>query len=154
MIKFTNLKCTTLDKPFVDFRYCKLKALARNNVSLSLRADLFQVPLTNVTVHMEFFKKYSGFRPFFLNITTNFCDFLRHKKRIKMLDFLFELLESYSNIIHSCPFAHDLIVDQMILSPKHFHLLPLPAGEYLLKIFVAAYNDWKAIVSLYVLVSE
>ncbi|CAD7006275.1 unnamed protein product [Ceratitis capitata] len=153
-IKFTNLQCVALDKPFADFAYCKLKALARDKVALSLRVKLFQVPVNNVSLNVESFKKYNGYRPYLVNVTTNFCDFLRHKKRLAFLDIIFQFLEKYSNINHTCPFDHDIIVDKLILMPKYFSMLPVPAGEYRLRIVVGAYNDWKAVVNIFVQIWE
>ncbi|CAD7006276.1 unnamed protein product [Ceratitis capitata] len=147
-IKFTNLECVPLDKPFADFHHCKLKALSRDKVALSLRVNLFQVPVNNVSLNLQFYKKFNGFRPFLFNITTDFCQFLRHKKRVLFLDIIFKFLEEASNINHTCPYGHDIIVDRLILAPKHFAQMPLPSGVYRLKIVVGAYNDWKAIVVL------
>ncbi|XP_020716444.1 uncharacterized protein LOC105665269 [Ceratitis capitata] len=153
-IKFTNLECVPLDKPFADFHHCKLKALSRDKVALSLRVNLFQVPVNNVSLNVESFKKYNGYRPYLVNVTTNFCDFLRHKKRLAFLDIIFQFLEKYSNINHTCPFDHDIIVDKLILMPKYFSMLPVPAGEYRLRIVVGAYNDWKAVVNIFVQIWE
>ncbi|XP_017489303.1 PREDICTED: uncharacterized protein LOC108377547 [Rhagoletis zephyria] len=154
MIKFTNIKCTTLDKPFADFRYCKLKALARDSVALSLRVDIFQASVNNVTVHVQTFKRFNGYRPFLFNITTNFCDFMRHKTRFKFLNMIFKILKAYSNINHSCPYTHDIIIDKLILTPEYFPLLPMPSGEYRINFGVDAYNDPKAIVYIYVLILD
>ncbi|XP_054085096.1 uncharacterized protein LOC114804267 [Zeugodacus cucurbitae] len=136
-IKFTNIQCLALDKPFADFAYCKLKALSRDKVALSLRVNLFEVP------------KYNGYRPYLFNKTMDFCEFLRNKKRVLFLNIFFNFLENYSNINHTCPYGNDIIVDGLILKPQYFTLLPLPAGEYRMKITVGAYNDWKAIVNIF-----
>ncbi|XP_029405019.2 uncharacterized protein LOC115065931 [Bactrocera dorsalis] len=149
MVKFTNVNCITLDKPFADFAYCKLKALSRDKVALSLRVKLFEIPVNNVSLNVEFFKKYNGYRPFLFNKTLNFCEFLRNKKRIGLLEIIFKFLEPHSNINHTCPYNNDIIVDRLILKPNYFALLPLPAGEYRIKITVGAYNDWKAIVNVF-----
>ncbi|XP_050335061.1 uncharacterized protein LOC126762377 [Bactrocera neohumeralis] len=154
MIKFTNIKCVTLDKPFADFGYCKLKALSRDDVALSLRVNLFELPVNNVSLNVEVFKRFNGYRPFLFNKTLNFCDFLRHKKRVGVLDIVFKFLETYSNINHTCPYNNDIIVDRLILKPNYFALLPLPAGEYRIKVTVGAYNDWKAIVNVFLQTSE
>ncbi|XP_049314081.1 uncharacterized protein LOC109579291 isoform X2 [Bactrocera dorsalis] len=154
MIKFTNIKCVALDKPFADFAYCKLKALSRDDVALSLRVKLFEVPVNNVSLKVEFFKKYNGYRPFLFNKTLNFCEFLRNKKRVALLDIIFKFLELYSNINHTCPYNNDIIVDRLILRPSYFTMLPAPAGEYRIKITVGAYNDWKAIVNVFLQIWE
>ncbi|XP_054086248.1 uncharacterized protein LOC114805320 [Zeugodacus cucurbitae] len=154
MAKFTNVKCATLDKPFADIAYCKLKALSRDEVALSLRVNLFELPVNNVSLNVECFKKYNGYRPFLYNKTVDFCDFLRNKKRVGLFNLVFKFLETYSNINHTCPYNHDIIVDRLILKPQYFGLLPLPAGEYRVKISVGAYNDWKAVFNIFLQVWE
>ncbi|XP_018803400.1 PREDICTED: uncharacterized protein LOC108977890 [Bactrocera latifrons] len=154
MIKFTNIKCVALDKPFSDFAYCKLKALSRNEVALSLRCNIFKSPVTNVSLNVELLKRYNGYRPFLINRTVDFCEFLRHKKRVSVLHIVYNFLERYSNINHTCPYKDYIIVDRLILKPNYFALLPLPAGEYLLKLTVGAYNDWKSIVNVFFQVWE
>ncbi|XP_028897740.2 uncharacterized protein LOC105214603 [Zeugodacus cucurbitae] len=154
LIKFTNIKCKTLDKSFADFGNCKLKALSRDEVALSLRVNLFEVPVNNVSLNVELFKKFNGYRPFLFNKTVDFCEFLRNKKRVGFFDIIFKFLEAYSNINHTCPYNNDIIVDRLILKPQYFVLLPLPEGEYRLKIAVGAYNDWKAIVNVFLQVWE
>ncbi|XP_054088995.1 uncharacterized protein LOC114804655 [Zeugodacus cucurbitae] len=150
MVKFTNLKCATLDKPFADFANCKLKALSRDEVALSLRVKLFAVPVNNVSLKLEFFKKFNGYRPFLFNRTLDFCAFLRNQKSVGFVHIIAKFVESSSNINHTCPYSHDIIIDGLILKPQYFSLLPLPAGEYRWKITFGTYNDWKGIVDVFV----
>ncbi|XP_049314399.1 uncharacterized protein LOC109579375 [Bactrocera dorsalis] len=150
MIKFTNIKCVTLDKPFADFAYCKLKALSRHVVALSLLVNLFELPVNNVSLNVEVFKRFNGYRPYLFNKTLNFCDFLCNKKRVGVLDIVFKFMETYSNINHTCPYniSNDIVIDRLILKPNYFTLFPLPVGEYRIKM-VGADNDWKAIVNVF-----
>lgn len=103
-MKFTNLKCVAYDKPFADFRQCKLKALSRNTVALYLHVQLFQVPVNNVSVNLDVYKRANGYRPFMFNITMDFCQFLINKKRIPFFKLLMDTIAVYSNINHTCPF--------------------------------------------------
>ncbi|XP_039966098.1 uncharacterized protein LOC120778377 [Bactrocera tryoni] len=138
-IKFINLRCVEYDKPFDDFRQCKLKALSRNAIALSFHVRLFQVPVNNVSVNLDVYKKANGYRPFMLNIITGFCQFLKNKKRIPFGKLLMDTVEAYSNINHACPFDNDIIVRDMVLKPEQMLLLPVPMGEYMLRISVVAY---------------
>ncbi|XP_054085098.1 uncharacterized protein LOC105214601 [Zeugodacus cucurbitae] len=143
-----------LNSPPKDFRQCSLKALSRNTVSLSLHVQLFQVPVNNVTVNLDVYRKANGYRPFMFNITVDFCSFLKNKKRVPFGKLLMDTIEIYSNINHTCPFDHDIIVKDMVLKTEQMQLLPVPTGDYLLKISVAAYNDYKATVKAYIQVVE
>ncbi|XP_018793736.1 PREDICTED: uncharacterized protein LOC108971868 [Bactrocera latifrons] len=149
-IKFINLRCVAYDKPFADFRQCKLKTLSRNAIALSLHVRLFQVPVNDVSVNLDVYKKANGYRAFMFNITTDFCQFLKNKKRIPFGKLLMDTVEAYSNINHTCPFDNDIIVTDMVLKPEQMQLLPVPMGEYMLRISVAAYNDYKATVKAYI----
>ncbi|XP_011186733.1 uncharacterized protein LOC105214790 [Zeugodacus cucurbitae] len=153
-IKFTNVKCVTYDKPFADFRQCNLKALSRNTVAFSLHVQLFQVPVNNVSVNLDVYKKANGYRPFMYNITTDFCSFLKNKKRLPFAKLLMDTIEIYSNINHTCPFNHDIIVKDLVLKTEQMQLLPVPMGDYLLRLSIAAYNDYKATVKIYIQVVE
>ncbi|XP_054086284.1 uncharacterized protein LOC128921825 [Zeugodacus cucurbitae] len=153
-IKFTNLQCVVNDKPFVNFRQCQLKALSRNTVALSLHAQLFQVPINNITVNLDVYKRANGYHPFMYNTTADFCGFLKNKKRFPVVKLVMDIVENYSNINHTCPYDHDIIVKDMILKTEHLKLLPVPTGDYLLKISFAAYNDYKATIKFYVQIAE
>jgi len=50
MVEFTNVKCTSWDKKFDDFEYCHLKSVNRSFKYLSLKVNLFKVPITKVKV--------------------------------------------------------------------------------------------------------
>lgn len=176
-VKFTNIKCVSYDKAFADFRYCKLKALSPNKVALFLHVQLFQLPVNNVSINLDVYRKANGYRPFLFNKTSDFCQFLRNPKRIPLGKILMDIIAMYSNINHTCPynvrvavsksfirifkilnviplfpfhFQHDIIVKDFILTTQHVQLLPVPTGDYLLRISVGAYNEFKATVSAYV----
>lgn len=40
-------------------------------------------------------------------------------------------------------FQHDIIAENLVLNENIFKLLPLGNGEYMFRIMVGAYNDWK-----------
>ncbi|CAD7006278.1 unnamed protein product [Ceratitis capitata] len=149
-VKFTNIKCVSYDKAFADFRYCKLKALSPNKVALFLHVQLFQLPVNNVSINLDVYRKANGYRPFLFNKTSDFCQFLRNPKRIPLGKILMDIIAMYSNINHTCPYNHDIIVKDFILTTQHVQLLPVPTGDYLLRISVGAYNEFKATVSAYV----
>uniref|UniRef100_A0A1I8P6G0 Uncharacterized protein n=1 Tax=Stomoxys calcitrans TaxID=35570 RepID=A0A1I8P6G0_STOCA len=103
------------------------------------------------TVNVSLWKKVSGYRPFLYNVTEDFCKFLRNRKKIPFLKIVSDILLKDSNINHTCPFNHDIIVNNLILKEEMFKYLPLPNGEYMFQFKVGAYNDWKADVRAYLL---
>ncbi|XP_050332807.1 uncharacterized protein LOC126760997 [Bactrocera neohumeralis] len=147
--KLTNIDCKAFDKPFADFKSCRLHVPKRGEIALSLHVRLFQIPVNNVSVNLAFFKKASGYRPFLYNVSVDFCSFMANKKRFPFLNIFHGVLKKDSNINHTCPYNHDIIVKNLVLRDEMFGRLPVPAGEYLFKLMVGAYNEWKADVKAY-----
>ncbi|XP_067648096.1 uncharacterized protein [Eurosta solidaginis] len=147
--KLTNIECKSLDKSFSDFKTCRLHVPKRGVIALDVHVELLQVPVNNVTVNLSFWKKVNGFRPFLYNITTDFCGFMAKKKRFPFLKIFWEILKNKSNANHTCPYVHDIIVKNLVLSDQMFNRLPAPPGEYMFKLIVGAYNEWKAEVKAY-----
>ncbi|XP_058986214.1 uncharacterized protein LOC109612852 [Musca domestica] len=148
-LRFTNVKCEDLRPDFSQFKKCRLAVVKRDVISLNLEVKLLQVPVGNVTVNLSFYKKLNGYRPFLYNITHDFCWFMENRKRIMLAKIILDLFLKKSNINHTCPFDHNIIVDNVILHESQFKLLPFPRGDYMMQVKVAAYNDWKAVVKMY-----
>ncbi|XP_037944249.1 uncharacterized protein LOC119677052 [Teleopsis dalmanni] len=153
-VKLTNIKCVEFDRPFASFNDCRLKIIQRGIVALNLHVVLHQVPVNNVSVNVNLFKKASGYRPFLYNITADFCEFMANRKRFPVLNIVLNSFTKSSNINHTCPYNHDIIVKNFVVKDSHLKYAPLPTGDYLIKIIVGAYNDWKADVKVYLQVIE
>ncbi|XP_013105957.2 uncharacterized protein LOC106086003 [Stomoxys calcitrans] len=149
IFKFTNIKCQDHDLNFSRSEVCRLKVIGRGLVSLNVRVGLYKTPVTNVTLNMGFYKKANGFKPFLYNYTVDFCDFVRNRKRYPVVKVIFDIFLSASNINHTCPYDHAIVVDNLVLDEGKFQYLPIPEGEYMLKLRVFAYNDLKATVEAY-----
>lgn len=54
-VRFTNLKCLELDKPFASIPTCRLKLLQRGVVSMELYVALHKVPINNISVSIFLF---------------------------------------------------------------------------------------------------
>ncbi|XP_065354686.1 uncharacterized protein LOC135949148 [Calliphora vicina] len=150
LIKFTNIVCEEFDKSFGDIKECKLKVMGRNKVALRLTMRLFHVPVNNITVNFQLFRKSFDYRPFMYNTTLDFCVFLKNQKRYPFWERLYGFAIPYTNVNHSCPFDHDIIIQDMILSEDMYKNLPLPSGDYKLRVSMAAYNHYKAAVDFFV----
>ncbi|XP_028896145.2 uncharacterized protein LOC114804022 [Zeugodacus cucurbitae] len=147
--KFTNIDCKAFDKPFADFKSCRLRVPKRGEIALSVHVRLFQIPVNNVSINLSFFKKASGYRPFLYNVSADFCAFMANKKRFPFINIVLDALLKDSNINHTCPYNHDIIVNNLVLRDEMFGRIPVPAGEYMFKLMVGAYNEWKADIKVY-----
>ncbi|XP_005185578.1 uncharacterized protein LOC101895085 [Musca domestica] len=108
----------------------------------------------SAVLNMAIYKRASGYRPFLYNVTNDICKFFQHPYRYPVLRVLLSTFMKNSNINHTCPYDHDIIVKDLVFDEHMFSLLPLPDGEYMFKLIVFAYNDRKATVSAMFQVSE
>ncbi|KAI8119160.1 hypothetical protein CVS40_9454 [Lucilia cuprina] len=60
------------------------------------------------------------------------CEFLRNKRRNPVAEIFYNMFgfTKYSNMNHSCPYDHDLILDRCRLDTKLLNLLSMAQGEY------------------------
>uniref|UniRef100_A0A1I8QD64 MD-2-related lipid-recognition domain-containing protein n=1 Tax=Stomoxys calcitrans TaxID=35570 RepID=A0A1I8QD64_STOCA len=153
-VRLTNLRCEEYHPEFATFLKCRLKVIRRGVISLNVNVKLFQVPVNNVTANLSMFKKLSGYRPFLNNVTFDFCKFMLNRKHVPVANIFFNVFASDSNINHTCPYDHNIIVDNFVVYENHFKYFPLPRGDYMFQLKFAAYNDWKASVQAYVEVTH
>uniref|UniRef100_A0A1I8PQI8 MD-2-related lipid-recognition domain-containing protein n=1 Tax=Stomoxys calcitrans TaxID=35570 RepID=A0A1I8PQI8_STOCA len=153
-VRFTNWKCTSFDESYVTFPICILKVVRRGVISANVYAAIHKSNLNNVSVNLGLYKKENGYRPFLYNITLDFCKFIKTRKSFPFFRMFFDTFRKNSNINHSCPYNHDIIVENYTLSDEMFKLLPLPEGEYMFKLLVGTYNVWKADISGYILKND
>ncbi|KAH8258153.1 hypothetical protein KR038_007026 [Drosophila bunnanda] len=130
--EFTNVNCSSLDSEFMGVDTCHLKSVNRSYKYLSFRSKFYKLPVNNVTVSIEVLKRLNGYKPFLFNFTFDACKFLRGQ-RSQMLRFFYELFAPYSNMVHPCPYNHDIYVEKLPISYLNHRLtnvLPVPEGKY------------------------
>ncbi|EDW08557.2 uncharacterized protein Dmoj_GI20028 [Drosophila mojavensis] len=114
--EFNNLQCLTHDKEYVEFEYCYLKSMNRTYKYCSIKTILHQLPLRSLNVKFKvlrrdtrtIFGKYDG--------TVNVCKFFKDGRN-PAARIIFSVFTAYSNMNHTCPFNHDLMVDKL---PVHY----------------------------------
>ncbi|KAH8232485.1 hypothetical protein KR032_008077, partial [Drosophila birchii] len=151
-VEFTNIKCTSLDMEFDDFEYCRIKSVNRTYKYISLKVKLYKIPVNNVKVNYALLKRFSGYKPFLYNITVDACKVLKHPKSNPIFGFFHSLFSSYSNMNHTCPYNHDLIIDRLSISFMNHHLtqvLPFPLGDYLFQSNWISHGINRANVNVY-----
>ncbi|KAH8412736.1 hypothetical protein KR009_005009, partial [Drosophila setifemur] len=151
-VDFTNVKCKSYDLEFDDFEYCYLKAVNRSFNYMSLRVNLYKIPIAKAKVNFVLFKRMNGYRPFLYNVTVDGCRFLKNEKTNPVLGFLFGTFKKFSNINHSCPYAHDIVVHQFsnqFLNEKVTKVLPFPQGDYMVESNWYPYGILRAQVTIY-----
>ncbi|KRK04701.1 uncharacterized protein Dyak_GE28414 [Drosophila yakuba] len=87
-----------------------------------------------IYVNFALLKKFSGYKPFLYNITADACRVLKYPKSKPVVGFFYSLFSHHSNMNHTCPFNHDIIVDKLpadFVNTKITKTLPFPVGDYL-----------------------
>ncbi|KAH8335647.1 hypothetical protein KR074_007687, partial [Drosophila pseudoananassae] len=155
-VEFTNLKCRTTDKEFADVEYCLLKAVNRSYKYASVKINLFKVPITRVKVNLGLYKRMSGYRPFLYNVSVDGCKFLKNRKASPITNYFFEFIRENSNINHSCPYDHDIIVDKLTTEKVNHRLtkvLAFPEGDYMIEMHWMAQDITRIVVNVYLSLS-
>ncbi|XP_017030690.1 uncharacterized protein, partial [Drosophila kikkawai] len=151
-VEFTNIKCTSLDLSFSSFDYCHIKAVNRSFKYLSLKVKLHKVPITKIKVNIAVLKRFNGYRPFMYNVTVDACRFIRNPKSNPVFSYLYSLFKTYSNMNHTCPYNHDLIVEKLntqFVNNQVTAVLPVPEGDYIFETNWFAENIQRAVVRVY-----
>ncbi|KAH8298346.1 hypothetical protein KR018_006562, partial [Drosophila ironensis] len=131
--EFTNIKCLSLDESFCSIEYCFLKSVSRNYKYSSLKVNLHKVPIDKIKINFAIFKRLNGYKPFLYNITFDACKYLKNPQKYPVARFILSLFIPFSNMNHTCPYDHDLIVDKAPTSNMDHQLtntLPFPRGDY------------------------
>ncbi|KAH8288706.1 hypothetical protein KR054_008287 [Drosophila jambulina] len=136
LFKLNNIKCNCYDRSFCEFRICQLKVLGRGKVGLSIHVKVHQLPINNSRWAVTLFRRLNGYKPFLFNMSVDVCQFFRHKKRHPFFNMVYEGFRNFSNVNHTCPYNHDLVVDRMVLDDKMISKAPVPNGFYKLSITV------------------
>ncbi|XP_026843423.1 uncharacterized protein LOC6594746 [Drosophila persimilis] len=150
--EFTNIQCTSLDKEFDDIEYCYIKSVNRSYKYISIKVKLFKTPVTKVKVNAALYQRLNGYKPFLYNITLDACKFLRNTDRNPVAKYIYELFNGHSNMNHTCPFDHDIILEKLpsnFLNTRLTDVLPFPEADYLLETHWYAYNVNRAVIKVY-----
>ncbi|XP_001987650.2 uncharacterized protein LOC6561250 isoform X1 [Drosophila grimshawi] len=152
--RFNNLKCESYDLAFSKFKKCKLNVVGRGVVALNVYINLFKVPIYNVNINWSFWRRYNTFQPFLYNISSNFCELVAHPNMFTFEGLVLKAIMTRSNLNHTCPYDHDIIIDNLVFYDGFLNSLPLPQGEYKVKLLFAADKIWRLMVEVYILREE
>ncbi|EDX03330.1 uncharacterized protein LOC6730566 [Drosophila simulans] len=138
-LEFTNIKCVTFDPEFAVFDYCFLKSVNRTYKYYSLKVKLLKTPVTNVKINIATFQRLNGYKLFLYNVTVDGCRFYKNQRSNPVFSYFFNFFIAYSNLNHSCPYDHDIILEKVSISHVT-NVLPVPHGDYLYRADWYAYN--------------
>ncbi|KRF99520.1 uncharacterized protein Dwil_GK27327 [Drosophila willistoni] len=157
LTEFTNIQCKTLDKSVAEFEYCYIKAVNRTYKYISLKVKMNQLPITTTKVNIALLKRYNGYKPFLYNYTVDGCRYLENPDQNPIAKYFGDLYLPFTNINHSCPFNHDIILEKLNIQFLNNHLtkvLPFPEGDYCLSMIWSLNNARVLIIKTYVALSK
>ncbi|XP_044248737.1 uncharacterized protein, partial [Drosophila takahashii] len=152
--EWTNFKCTSVDPSFSTIEYCYIKPINRTYKYVSFKAKLLKTPVTKI--NFALYKRLNGYVPFLYNMTVDSCRFLNNTKSQPIAKYFYGLIMSNSNMNHTCPYDHDLIIDKLstgFISNQVTDVLPFPEGRYFLQTHWYAYDILRAKIGFYGTVS-
>nr|XP_043068297.1 uncharacterized protein LOC122321631 [Drosophila bipectinata] len=142
----------SVDKSFDDFDYCYLKSVNRSYKYFFIKVNLFKTPITKIKVTGLVYKRFNGYRPFFYNVTVDFCRLLSGVNKNPIANYLYNFISTYSNINHTCPYDHDLLIEKLDANFMNYQVtkvLPVPEDDYLLEVHWIAYDIERAVVQFF-----
>ncbi|XP_030385698.1 uncharacterized protein LOC115632610 [Scaptodrosophila lebanonensis] len=135
---FTNLKCNSTDPDFSRFEHCFIKAVNRSHKYISIHIKPLQKPINNLTAIFKIMRNNNGYKTFLPEITFDVCYFLENQRNAFLNTFL-TILKEYSNLNHTCPYDHDLIIPTLWtdkIQRTFSHIVIFIDGDYVL------YTTW------------
>ncbi|EDW57312.2 uncharacterized protein Dvir_GJ14944 [Drosophila virilis] len=126
-----------------------MKPIGRDVKDVSVVIKLLQTPVTNITIRAEIMRR-GFFKPPLYTFNVDACRFLESENRNPVANALYKFLrfDMYSNMNHTCPFDHDIILDHMRLDETFYLPLPIGLGEFTIKSYWLAYNVLRAKVNV------
>ncbi|XP_030246912.1 uncharacterized protein LOC115565735 [Drosophila navojoa] len=134
-------------------KQCIIKAYNREIKELHFYMTLLQKPVSNVTIHVDIKRR---FRSTFATFEIDACQFFRSTRRNPIANAVYSFfhLQVYSNINHTCPYDHDVVVDSLRIA-DHINLpVPLGLGEYEIKTYWYVLKKLSVIINVNFMISE
>nr|XP_017006884.2 uncharacterized protein LOC108064059 [Drosophila takahashii] len=144
-----NVVCESFDKSFSEFSRCEMKVIRRGVSAFYMIWKFYKVPINNFDINLSLHKKSNGYRPFLFNQTLDYCYYMRNPKAHPLIYMMHRTFWSISNINHSCPYDHDMIVNEFIYKKSDLKDLPVSNGDYMIQLKIATNRKYFAIIKIF-----
>ncbi|XP_069963671.1 uncharacterized protein [Bactrocera oleae] len=128
-LRIKNVRCHSANTSVIRFEYCKLNAVRRDFKDVSLKMFVVNKPIRKSVITIQFLKRSNGYKPFMADLKLDACSYMKKRNNF-ILNTLMEVWGTYSNMNHTCPYDHDLIVEKLRLTEADFRWIPFPQGDY------------------------
>ncbi|XP_017133546.1 uncharacterized protein LOC108150093 [Drosophila elegans] len=144
-----NVICESFDTSISDFSRCEMKVVSRGVAAFFMVWKLYKIPIDNVGINVSLYKKSNGYRPYLFNQTLDFCYYMRNPRAHPLIYMMHNVFLSTSNMNHSCPYNHDLIINNFIYKQNDLKDLPIPNGDYMIQVNVATDKAYRVSIKIY-----
>ncbi|XP_016990156.1 uncharacterized protein LOC108052296 [Drosophila rhopaloa] len=141
--------CESSNTSISEFTRCEMKIVRRGVAAFFMVWKLYKVPIDNVEINVALYKKSNGYRPFLFNQTLDYCYYMRNPKAHPLIYTMHKVFLPSSNMNHSCPYDHDLIINNFVYNKNDLKDLPVPNGDYMIKVQVATDKEYRVFVRIY-----
>ncbi|EDW74163.1 uncharacterized protein Dwil_GK21529 [Drosophila willistoni] len=137
----SSIECNSNNDSYARIDLCELKPVGRGVKEMSVIVKLFDKPISNASFGLEFRRRGYFTQPIYKYVV-DACLFLRNKKRNPLANAFYDFLQlaNKSNMNHTCPYNHDLIVDRFRVDKNLKFNLPIEKGDYTVEVFLHTYN--------------
>ncbi|XP_037722444.1 uncharacterized protein LOC119555236 [Drosophila subpulchrella] len=145
-----NVVCESFDPSISEFSRCEMKIVQRGVSAFYMIWKWYKKPINNFNVNLSFHKKSNGYLPFLFNQTLDYCYYMRNPKAHPLIYMMHKPFLPVSNINHSCPYDHDVIINGFIFKENDMRDLPISNGEYMIQVKIATDKNYIACIRTYV----
>ncbi|XP_075162661.1 uncharacterized protein LOC142235295 [Haematobia irritans] len=129
-VVITDIKCENFDHTYFKIKNCSLAGDSGNTRVINGCIQPLKTT-DNIWIKLVLMRKVrKSYQPFFLETTVNFCGFLKDHKHQIPWGIIYDRITVYTNINHSCPYNHDMILKDFKINTDDFAFVPLPNGQY------------------------
>ncbi|XP_053966391.1 uncharacterized protein LOC128868386 [Anastrepha ludens] len=136
---------------YVNYTQCKIEQVSRDVYEVTIAIALHLGPVNNITLSSSVVKRGYEDRQPMVDYKIDWCAFFHSKRRNILAKFFYSNmgLERYSNMNHSCPYDHDLLLDHYPFDGKAMgKVLPFGNGIFTFITKWYAYNILRAMVNI------
>ncbi|XP_036322423.1 uncharacterized protein LOC118736435 [Rhagoletis pomonella] len=128
-IRLNNIRCQSRNTSIIQIDYCHIKAVRRDFKEVSFKLCVLKRPIRKAMINVKFLKRTNGYKPFMRDMKVDACSYLKKRNNF-ILNALMNVVEKSSNMNHTCPYDHDLIVEKLHFTDIDFRWIPFPHGDY------------------------
>ncbi|XP_051861764.1 uncharacterized protein LOC127565732 [Drosophila albomicans] len=146
IVRLSAIKCHSDDLKFCVVDKCEMKTLSRRLKEVHAVVKLLKIPVTNASIRAELLRGSLSL----YNFEFDGCQYWVNKRRNPFVSAIYKLfnLYRYTNVNHSCPYSHDIVLNHMPFDTNLNTQVPLGNGNYDVVMYWFAYKVLRATITI------